>query len=166
MYKAKVVAGYIISYSHDKNYKIDNLILQKLLYYVQAVFLVEKGCRCFKEPIIAWAFGPVVVDVYKAYREYGRDNIEAPINEKEVVFNEKTMKIEYKDKVDKIDGSDMKLIQKVVDSYGCVKNPFELVRKTHNEEPWKKTSLNNEITCNLIQDYYSTYPDKLYYKRN
>ena len=44
------VARYIINYSNEKNYGISNLKLQKLLYFVQAFFLVcshgQQTCFC------------------------------------------------------------------------------------------------------------------------
>ena len=64
MYKAISVAKYIINYSNSIDSPISNLKLQKLLYYVQAAFLVEEGKKCFCDEIVAWAFGPVVPDVY------------------------------------------------------------------------------------------------------
>lgn len=49
MYYALDVAKYIITYSNQKGYKINNLKLQKLLYYVQAFFLIKTEKACFKE---------------------------------------------------------------------------------------------------------------------
>ncbi len=50
--------------------------------------------------------------------------------------------------------SQKKIISKVVDSYSQIRNPFELVRKTHEEDPWKNTDLNQEIECDEIRKYY------------
>ena len=58
--------------------------------------------------------------------------------------------------------SDKKIIDKIVKAYSSIKNPFELVKKTHQEEPWIKTRLNEEIDCNLIMKYYKRNPGKLY----
>ena len=59
-------------------------------------------------------------------------------------------------------GITKKIINKVVDSYSKVNNPFELVRKTHEEDPWKNTKLNQEIKCEEIRKYYKTQREKIY----
>ncbi len=71
MYSAIVIANYIIEYEHSQNRRISNLKLQKLLYFVQAQFFRIIGVPCFNDKIEAWSFGPVVVNVYHAYKFYG-----------------------------------------------------------------------------------------------
>ena len=43
MYSALDVARYIIWYCEEKKYIVSNLKLQKILYFIQAKFLVEKN---------------------------------------------------------------------------------------------------------------------------
>ena len=50
------VCRLIVNYSNEKEYNISNLKLQKLLYYIQAYFLVKKKRPCFDEDIEAWIF--------------------------------------------------------------------------------------------------------------
>lgn len=71
MYGAIEVANYIIEYEHSQKRIISNLKLQKLLYFVQANFFRRLGIPCFSDKIEAWSFGPVVVNVYHAYKYYG-----------------------------------------------------------------------------------------------
>lgn len=71
MYSAKEVAEYIIEYASETGSPVSNLKLQKLLYFVQAEFLVNTGKPCFREDIEAWSFGPVVDSVYRKYKRYG-----------------------------------------------------------------------------------------------
>ena len=54
MYKAIDVARHIINYSNEKRYGISNLKLQKLLYMVQAYYLVktDEHKPCFDDPIL------------------------------------------------------------------------------------------------------------------
>lgn len=75
MYNVLTVARYIINRCNENNRTISNLKLQKMLYFVQAEFLVEKGEACFSEKIQAWNFGPVVPEVYQQYKVYGAANI-------------------------------------------------------------------------------------------
>lgn len=71
MYDVLDVAKYIIYRCHDRGIIIDNLKLQKVLYFVQAEFLVTKDEPCFDEKIVAWNFGPVIPEVYQEYKIFG-----------------------------------------------------------------------------------------------
>lgn len=56
MNNALDVARYVINYSNEKEYGISNLKLQKVLYFIQACYLIsdlEQG-PCFSERIEAW----------------------------------------------------------------------------------------------------------------
>ena len=70
MYKAIDIAKYIINKSIDFNRPISNLQLQKILYYVQGEYIkVTKGCKLFDEDLEAWAYGPVVPEVYYEFNK-------------------------------------------------------------------------------------------------
>ena len=75
MYNVLDVARYIIWYCKKKGYSISNLKLQKILYFVQAEFLVSVGSPCFAEEIEAWDFGPVVPEVYHEFKIFGSADI-------------------------------------------------------------------------------------------
>ena len=90
MYSAIEVANYIIKYEHSQKRIISNLKLQKLLYFVQAQFIRVKNEICFKDKIVAWSFGSVVLDVYNVYKWYGglditklKENVEITISEED-----------------------------------------------------------------------------------
>ena len=51
MYNALDVAKYIIFYCNTIGSSISNLKLQKVLYFVQAEFLVTIDVACFKEKL-------------------------------------------------------------------------------------------------------------------
>lgn len=161
MYTAVEVAKYVINFSHDIKHPISNLKLQKLLYYIQAATLVEVGGKCFEEPIIAWEFGPVVEDVYQLYKEYGRSDIPRQTALKKMMFDSRQMKIVVRES-GIITNPEKAIIEKVVDEYKDITNPFDLVKKTHKEVPWKETKLNEEIDCRLIRKYYMQNYNKLY----
>lgn len=71
MYNALSVAKYVIDRSNNTKNPISNLKLQKLLYFIQAEFLVSTGHPCFNDDIEAWPLGPVVPIVYEKYRIFG-----------------------------------------------------------------------------------------------
>lgn len=53
-YNVLDVCRYVINYSNDKDYGISNLKLQKILYFIQAYFLISANKKCFEEKIEAW----------------------------------------------------------------------------------------------------------------
>ncbi len=75
MYDIEDVVEYIL-YRSEKNKNImSNLKLQKVLYFIQAEFLLYFGYRCFREEITAWDIGPVILPVYRKYAIYGMAHI-------------------------------------------------------------------------------------------
>ncbi len=147
------VSSYIINYSNQINHPINNLKLQKLLYYVQTATLVETGRKCFNSKIIAWQFGPVVPEAYRYYEEYGRNNIPNQDGYKTIKLDNKTLRMSYAQPVE-VGYTIKRIIRNVVDSYLSIINPLELSKKTRKEGPWKTTSLNQEIKCSKISEYY------------
>lgn len=155
------IAAYIINYSNEIGSPVNNLKLQKLLYYVQAAALVKTNHMCFDSKIIAWKFGPAVPEAYHYYAEYGRDDIPNQESRKDVKLNDKTLKMSYIQPAE-IDCMTQKIIKSVVNSYSNITNTFELSRKTRNEAPWKNTSLNHEITCDAIHSYYASHSNLIF----
>lgn len=141
MYSALDVAKYIIWYCKEEEYSISNLKLQKLLYFVQAQFLVVMGHPIFKEKIEAWDFGPVVPEVYQHFKLWGSSEIPR------VVAKQANNKIFEKD-------------QEVIDEILEVCAPYSantLVDITHNQAPWRNAYekyCNKVITKKSIKEYF------------
>lgn len=142
MYSALDVARYIIWYCKQSNYVISNLKLQKILYFVQADFLVNRGTPCFYEEIEAWDFGPVVPEVYHEFKIFGSSDIPASV----------CKGAEYM-----IIRSDRKMIDDMVDECAQYTASY-LVDVTHSQYPWKKAyrrGFNNIIKNSCIKAYFS-----------
>jgi uncharacterized phage-associated protein len=118
MASAGEVAKYII-----KSLPVDNLKLQKLLYYSQAVHLVlNDKTPLFPEPIEAWDYGPVIPPVYREYKQYGLETIPAPNDDKSLGLT----------------AEEITPIDMVLDYYGSMSG-VALISQTHQEDPWRKT---------------------------
>ena len=143
MYNILEVSKYIINYSIEIESPVSNLKLQKLLYYVQAKFLIDKNKVCFENNIENWRHGPVIPQIYRSFKKYFNSNIE--------VFQKVNEEISYEDK---------KLIDTVVLSYKLTE-AWEMVDKTHNEEPWKSTNRNEIITTESIENYFLEKRDRI-----
>ena len=144
MYSALSVARHIIDYSHEIGYGISNLKLQKVLYFVQAEFLVSTSSPCFSDTIEAWDFGPVVPAVYHRYKVYGSAIIPASNTPWMSIFEQP------------ISEGDKRLINSVVDrliGYSAA----TLVNVTHNQTPWKNAYVrgyNNPISNHSIRAFF------------
>jgi uncharacterized phage-associated protein len=128
------VAKYII-----KSLPVDNLKLQKLLYYSQAVHLVlNDKTPLFQEPIEAWDYGPVV---YRAYKPYGLETIPTPQED---------------DPLD-LTAGEIVSIDMALAYFGGMSG-LALMSSAHQEAPWKMSYRpgrpSNIIPIDLIYDYF------------
>lgn len=142
IYRAKDIAAYIVNYSIENGNCVSNLKLQKLLYYVQAYFAIQKNTPCFNEDIEHWRHGPVVREVYSEYKVYFNDDIMEIKSGKDIEENDKL------------------LINEVVDSY-CKYSPWQMVKKTHQEEPWVNTNSDDIIEFSEIKAYYNEHEEDI-----
>ncbi len=143
MYMVLSIARYIIQRCNSQNRPISNLKLQKILYFVQAEFLVTRNQACFSENIEAWDFGPVVPEVYQKYKIFGSANI--PVFRK----NDNNVKIPL---------SDREILNEIIDE--CSRySASTLVDITHHQTPWieayNKPGHNNVITKESIRKYFA-----------
>lgn len=157
MYRALDVARYIIKRCHMQQKSISNLKLQKILYFVQAEFLVSTGRKCFSDAIEAWDFGPVVPEAYREYKQFGSSNIPRVSYiidfDSEDIWNSKVKRYVG----DSIREADQKRIEAVVDRFAEY-SATDLVSITHNQSPWKDAyvpHMNNEITTDAIKEYFN-----------
>ncbi|MDR1231923.1 MAG: DUF4065 domain-containing protein [Spirochaetaceae bacterium] len=136
MAEVQEVAKYII-----KSLPVDNLKLQKLLYYSQGIHLVlHEKTPLFPESIEAWDYGPVVPEVYRAYKQHGFDVI--PPAEDEPL----PLGIEEIDAVDK-----------ALACFGEMSG-VALIHQTHYEQPWRSAYKpgwpSRKISIDVMYDYF------------
>lgn len=145
-YKVLDVCKYVIDYSNEKEYGISNLKLQKILYFIQAYFLIKPPSRCcFDDRIEAWDFGPVVPKAYRKYKQFGSSDIP-------------TIKaFEKSGSNGCITGEDKNLIKAVINKFADY-SATDLVGLTHNQSPWIDAyipHMNREITPEAIKEYFN-----------
>lgn len=138
IYNAEEVAKYILDYENTKGRIVTNFRLQRLLYFIQASFISQRGKPCFLNKMLAWYAGPIVQDVYRQYRYYA----EGPIY--------------FLNKDYSIADSDKKLIAAVLD-YCSKYSKVELLQKIKNQKPWQEAynSFEEEITIEAMQKYFT-----------
>ena len=160
-YNAIDVARHII-HTYDtpeyKGYMLSNLKLQKLLYLIQALFLLKKNEPCFKDEIVAWSFGPVVPSVYHSFKVYGASPIASyesydpfdpldPEETKHAGFHERLKE------------EDIILIDSVLKSFKDW-SAIDLMNLSHNQRPWMDAYNNGKgkntiISKESIEKYFT-----------
>lgn len=81
---------YIIEYYRRNGKNITNLELQKLAYFLEAIYMVSTDEEyLYTEEFTAWNFGPVNTEIYNHYKKFGRIPIEI---DKSVNINPKNLK--------------------------------------------------------------------------
>jgi len=140
MLTATDVAEYFLTIVDRENGDtLTNLKIQKLLYYSQGFALAIHRMPLFEQKIIAWNLGPVVLEVYEQYKEFGVDAIPAPKS-----FN-----------IEKYSPDTIELLNEVFEVYGQF-SATALVNMTHEEAPWKTTKTHAEIEHKKLQNFFST----------
>lgn len=143
-YSAIKVSRYIIKYSNENNLNISNLKLQKLLYFIQSHFLIQKNEICFTDEIKACDLGPIVQDVYDEYKHFGAGNIP-------FVF------VSYEISKDSIKENDRKLIEEVIDEFSTF-TASELSDLIKSQDPWIKTYKRGKkinIDTKLLKEFFT-----------
>ena len=165
MYEALDIARYVINYAADRGNRITNLKLQKILYYIQGGFLANGKGPCFHNAILCWKHGPVVRNVYNEFSRYADGPIPPQTTYRKISLVNGRLEAVNKEFDSKfLDKEDMRLIDHIVDSllpYGA----WELVQKTHEEDPWENAkNYNDEISPKSIECYFKKNPERIYGK--
>lgn len=145
LYEALEVSRYIINRSHEIGHPVDHMKLQRLMYLVQASFLLYyNGFKsCFKEPITAWAYGPTVADIYNHYKMFGSSSIPVVKEVTEHKFVDRKIDGEIVSVlepriviwVSPIFPEHERMIDRVIDAFKDY-SPYALVDLTHRQAPW------------------------------
>lgn len=146
------VSNYLIKIANDKGNIITNLKLQKLLYFLQAAFLIEKDTQLIEQKFERWDYGPVVPDSYHFFKQFGSEPIRQPVPKfvidtskgfqiKSIPFNE-----------NKINEDDRKSI---ADFYNQMidYSTSQLIDITHGQDAWKKYYDDGSISRHNAPEY-------------
>ncbi len=140
----------VISYIFKKAEEVTPLALQKMLYYVQGIYMAVIGKEMFEEDCEAWAHGPVYPRVYEVFRTFKFNPIE---DDRFAMFQNRFMELSADEK---------KVIDAVIDSFGMYSGKT-LEKITHKETPWQEARVgclpeetsNVVIPKSAIKEYFS-----------
>jgi uncharacterized phage-associated protein len=134
----------VASYILEKDGATAAMKLQKLCYYSQAWSLVWDEKPIFKEPIEAWANGPVVMELFKAHR--GQFTVST------VSGNSSVLTREQKDTIDQVCEFYSKYNSQQLSDLTHMEKPWQVARK--GLEPGERG--NNEIGLDQMAAYYAS----------
>lgn len=118
-----------ISYIFKKAEEVTPLALQKILYFIQGLYMVLFNTELFSEECEAWAHGPVFRDVYEVFKNF-RYN---PIDDIRFAM--------FQNRFHELSENEKKVIDLVIESFG-VYSGKTLEQITHDEKPWTDARIN------------------------
>ena len=145
------MANFIIKHAHEREIPISNLHLQKILYFLQAAFLVKyNGKPLINGNFSRWSYGPVMQEVYNAYRENGSSSIRDLSPNISIKDGKWDIKAPEITKLDEFDNASSTLLVNTIDTL-LANNPWNLVDITHRQELW--SSYEEAINQHHAPDY-------------
>ncbi len=130
----------VAAYCLKKN-EMNCFKLQKVLYYIQAAFIVKKRRPCFIGKIVNAKFGPIIPTIENIYSIFGNQIIS--LNESELIGDAFLIESE--------DGELIDLVCKKCE----VMSGNDLSIATHQDDPWSDTADNEVISCKSIFEFYT-----------
>ena len=156
------VARYIGLSSTTKGLSISPLKLQKLLYYIQAWFMVFYGREntLFGEVPQAWVNGPVYPTIYQAYKNKAT-NMCDHLDSSAFYEGDALTGLSYVTSILNLDPDQLETMESVIMMYGR-QSQNQLIWLTHSELPWAeaRTGLapfersEREISLDTMYRYY------------
>ena len=144
-----------IAYIFEKTGEITPLALQKILYYIQGIFMVNYDRPLFSEECKAWVHGPVYEEVYDMFKGFKYN----PIEDKRFVI--------FRDRFQLLTDEEKNVIDMVLNSFGMYSGKT-LEGIAHKEAPWAEAFddnnvcgyTNEPITKEAIRDYFKSISNK------
>ena len=115
----------VISYIFERVDEITPLALQKILYYIQGIYMTVFDKELYEEDCMAWVHGPVYEPVYALFKTFKYN----PIDDNRFML--------LKDRFQQLNQEEKEIIDLVIDTFGMYSGKT-LEKITHQEEPWKK----------------------------
>jgi uncharacterized phage-associated protein len=161
-YGAKGVANYLLELAKIDGKDLDPMKIQKLVYFGHGWCLALKDAPLIAERIEAWRYGPVIRELYNAFRDAGSGPITHPALEAQVVNRKMVIRIpSISDQED--DGQvDKQFARELMDEIWKVYGEFSAVQLsnlTHAEgtpwaETWAAKGMNSIISDEVIKEYF------------
>ena len=136
------VANYFLTkVDEEEGEVITNLKLQNLAYYAQSASLAFHDSALFSEALEAWKYGPVVPELYHAYKEYKSFPLPRVASVSEDTYS----------------AAECKLLDEMYAFFGQYA-AWKLRDMTHEETPWREAfPTEGVIALSSMRDYFRTH---------
>jgi uncharacterized phage-associated protein len=166
-YDARGVANLVLDMAIDCDLDIGHVKLQKVLYFVHAIYIIETGKPLIRGYFEAWTYGPVHPDVYRTFKIAGPSFIKFRAQSENIITGTKSL-------IESPTEPKVKMIcMRVLSTLGQM-NDFDLVKLSHAPGgPWAvavesiKTGLavgariGNDVICERFARHRIALSDQL-----
>jgi uncharacterized phage-associated protein len=84
-YDAKSIANYFLEKAEQSGQDLTSMKVLKLVYFAHGWHLAIKDQPLINEQVEAWAYGPVIPSLYRAFRSHGEQPIRRPATHVRVI---------------------------------------------------------------------------------
>jgi uncharacterized phage-associated protein len=74
-YDVRSVANYVLDLAESDGQTVSNLSVNKIVFFLHALFLVQFGRPLVSAKIEAWEYGPVFRELYREFKSFGEKPI-------------------------------------------------------------------------------------------
>lgn len=136
------VANLIIETAKKNHLDVNNLHLQKALFFAQGFFIDKYGFPLFDGTFVRWQYGPYELAVYDAFRDNGSSSITSPALN---IYKDKKGYFHVdKSKITDLGGNDQKVLVQII--IGLLHIPawtlWELIKKDKTFADYKELTNN------------------------
>lgn len=146
-YSSKAVANEFIRLAKDNDKQLTQMHIHKLIYFAHAAFLVLHHRPLVQEEFQAWPFGPVLVNLYREFKDFGKN----PINRFAETYGG------IKPQIDIDDTNALDVVRRIWEQFKGYEG-WELSKFTHIKgSPWDvnfEEGKSNTIPNNDILNFY------------
>lgn len=143
-----------ISYIFEQMKEVAPLALQKILYFIQGIYMVMFDKPLYEEDCMAWVHGPVYEKVYNLFKDFKYN----PIEDNRFAI--------IKERFEELGDQEKMVIDLVINTFGKYSGKV-LEDITHHEDPWKDSRSDYEplqpsreiISKEQIKKYFSGIAD-------
>ena len=163
-YEAKAIANYFLDLARKDGKDLDPMKIQKLVYFAHGWCLALKDVPLITERIEAWRYGPVVRELYGAFRDAGSGPITHPAYEVRFGGGKLSFCAPTIDGQEDDSQIDKQFVRELLNEIWKVYGEFSAVQLsnlTHAPgtpwaETWSPSKENSQISDELIKTYFKS----------
>jgi uncharacterized phage-associated protein len=155
-YGVREIANWILDYADRKHLSITNMSLNKLAYFAYERALVQYGRKLTKAKIEAWEHGPVFREIYRSFKDFG----DQPIQARAQLYDPVTDRLDVVKP--QLAPEDEKIVEESIAA--LIRLPASVLRELSHDvrSPWaavwnheEPTNPGMQITDDLIRDCHT-----------